>query len=195
MDLSKFNIKGLYNYVMDTNPSNNLPYHNNNHLKRVCEFVMKACDYYNSDDNNKRLLIISSLFHDYNHTGTSTNDDINIENAISGIKEYNQISNNKLNDSELTKVCDIIKSTRYPMVSNPKDILQEIICDCDILQGLFTNDYINDTVLKIAEENNIPKSKLIENQTKFLKSLKFHTKWANDIFKERTPYLLKMIGI
>lgn len=82
MNLSEFNIEGLYNYVMDTNPSHSLPYHNNNHLKRVCDFVIKACDYYNIGYNDKRILIISSLFHDYNHTGSSLNDDINIKNNI-----------------------------------------------------------------------------------------------------------------
>lgn len=193
MNLSRFKLNGLYNYVMETNPSHNLPYHNNTHLKRVCEFVINSCKYYKISTDDTKIMIISSLFHDYNHSGSSENDDINIKNAIVGIKEYNKISIDRINDDEMEKICSIITSTRYPSITQPNDLLDMIIRDADILQGFFVDNYIEDTVLKIAEENKIPKSVMLDKQPEFLNSKKFYTKWATELFNKKINSLLKSI--
>lgn len=194
--LSKYELKPIYDYVISTNPSNDLPYHNNNHIVRVCEFAIMGAEYYKLSENDIRLLIVACLFHDYNHTGSGANDDININNAITSLKEYMSTDIKRYHlyftKEEIDKICNIIQSTRYPEIREPSNRLEKIICDADILQGFFVDNYINDTVFKIADENNITHQQMINGQPNFLNSRKFHTKWASNLYATIQDKLLKL---
>jgi len=195
--INELGISQIYNYVMETNPSSDLPYHNNFHLDQVCKFALLGADYYQLSDNDKKLLAISALFHDYNHTGSGKNDDINIENAINAFIEFNNQDIKKfksfLTEDESNKVIDLIKATRYPYMTDPKTLLQQILRDSDFLQGMFCEDYINKIVMAIAKENGIPPKVMLQNQSGLLNSIKFCTKWANDMHQEGLPTILSKV--
>lgn len=77
--ITDLRLEKFLDYVIDNNESYNNPYHNNYHLQQVCLFALRGCDYYKMDNQNKRLVAVAALFHDFNHTGSGKDDDKNIK--------------------------------------------------------------------------------------------------------------------
>ena len=186
-----------FDWVMENNTSKNLPYHNNYHLQMVCETALKGCDAYHTafDYEVKKLVAVAALFHDMNHTGS--NDDENIQIAVESFENYNKEFNLFSQDNE-NFIIELIKSTRYPYEKTPYDLTlaQNILRDSDILQGHFTDDYLKRTVFALREEGVIKTNKMVslENQIKFLGSLKFGTHWANQLHEENYQRLVDIIN-
>lgn len=172
----------VYDWVMKNNKGNNNPYHNNIHLKRVTNFFIDGISnhYYTLDYIN--MFITASLFHDFNHKGVNTTSDSdNIKLAIDGFLEYNNTFN-KI-DHSVTIIIDLIKSTEYPYKHNNLTQIEQLLRDSDILQGFFTDDYIDDVVYPLADELYIDRFEMLNNQFKFLDNLEFGTKWAQNKFE------------
>jgi len=198
-EISRLGLQPAYYYVMDTNPSSGLPYHNNYHLQQVCKFALMGADFYKLSDMDKRLLAVAAIFHDYDHSGSGKDDDINIKRAVDAfvkfnldVKKFGEFSS-YFNEEETEVIIDLIKATRYPYINNTETLLQEIIRDSDILQGIFADDYINKIVLGIAKENGIPEDKMISGQIGFLKSTKFCTDWATNMYSKELPNAIKKV--
>ncbi len=198
-EISRLGLQPAYYYVMDTNPSNKLPYHNNYHLQQVTKFVLMGADFYKISDTDARLLAVAALFHDYNHSGSGKDDDINIRRAIESfidfnldVKKFGDFSS-YFNEEECDIIIELIRATRYPYLSDVETMLEKIIRDSDILQGIFADDYINKIVLAIAKESNIPEDKMIGGQISFLKSTKFCTDWATNLYSKELPNTIKKI--
>ena len=197
--INKLRLNKIYSYIINTNPSSNLPYHNTFHLEHVCQFSLLGADFYNLSNDDKKILATAALFHDYNHTGSGKNDDININNAIEGFLKFN--SNDKVekfkefnfNKKEMDIIINLIKSTRYPYITECDTLMEKILRDSDVLQGPFCQNYINGVVFGIAKENNIPFEKMIDGQVSFLKSMKFNTDWANDLYKKILPQTINKV--
>ena len=92
--------------VLLNNDSNKLPYHNLNHT--LC--VLKNCYYlsleYTIDPDDKRLLCIAALYHDFGHSGGLFTDDWNVKAAI---EHFENIS--KENPEDTSLVMQIIKAS------------------------------------------------------------------------------------
>jgi hypothetical protein len=184
----------VYKYIMKNNNSYNLPYHNNFHLEHVSLFVIKGCEYFNIEKSYQKLMIVASLFHDFNHTGSGKDDDVNILKAVEGFLEYNN-EYEKFIEDEVKFITELIKSTRYPYLKVCEDlnIYQQIIRDSDILQGPFCQNYLNGVVFAIAKEANIDLEKMLSGQKEFLKNTTFCTDWANELYKNVLPEVIKKI--
>lgn len=198
-EISRLGIQPAYFHVMDTNP-NNLPYHNNYHLQQVIKFVLIGANYYKVSDSDRRMLAIAAIFHDYKHSGSGKNDDINIKIAIDSfidfnldIKKFGDFSS-YFSEEECDVIIGLIKATRYPYVIEAETLLQKIIRDSDILQGIFAKDYINSVTLAIAKENGIPQDKMLNNQIQFLESTKFCTEWATNMYLQELPNAIEKIN-
>ena len=168
-------------YIDKNNNGKDNPYHNNFHLKRVCQCVIKGCEYYELDLEKTKLLVISALFHDFNHSGGKfKNDDDNINLAIEGFIEWSTLSEEKNQ-----YIIDLIKSTRFPYVTKCENLSQDqmIIRDSDVLQGVFCPDYFDKIVFALADEIGVDRSKMLVGQKDFLKSTKFCTEWATELYE------------
>lgn len=174
-------------YLLNNNKSNNLPYHNLNHLLHVTEMVNDAIEYYEKQgiDLLKQELLVAALFHDINHSGGLLTDDKNIDIAI---EEFNNFyKQSVLNGIVLNYNPDIVKSfikiTEYPANYTHELTLEEmIIKDADMMQ-IRQSNYIQQIIIGLAEESNITITEQINNQIKFLENLEFLSEWGNE-FKE-----------
>jgi hypothetical protein len=101
------------------------------------------------------ILMISSLFHDYNHSGGRFDDSINIENAKNGLKEcmLTLFSDDDNTRTIISKCMDSIDGTQYPYIINDIELnlYQRILRECDILVCLY-DDYITHRIFGLMEE-------------------------------------------
>jgi hypothetical protein len=126
-----------------------------------------------------RNLLIAALFHDFDHTGKSGPDSINISKAITGLVE------NLLYEDEphLLAITRLIRATEFPYTV-PADKLNlsgQIIRDADMSQSL-TQAWIQQTIFGLSEEWNKPPLEVLKMQVPFHKNLEFYTDWAKQEF-------------
>ena len=152
-----------FQYYTEHCNSLTLPYHNLNHTLGMIYHII--CIYENSrrrDDYTFKLeigdlhiLILSALFHDFNHSGGRFSDEVNIHNAKEGLKScLNSIYGESNEIKYLYSVCSLtIEATQYPYIIDNKDLslYQRILRECDILVALY-DDYITHRVYGLAEE-------------------------------------------
>lgn len=122
--------------ILATNPSRDSPYHNNEHLFTVALNCDEAARFYNLPFEGHRVLFLSALYHDYNHSAGVTSDTINISRAISGAVEHiSRLENSAVED--LDAVAGIIHATIQPPTMHNTDIglLHRIIMDADMMQS------------------------------------------------------------
>lgn len=122
--------------ILETNPSKDSPYHNNEHLYTVALNCNEAAHFYSLPFEGHRVLFLSALYHDYNHSAGVTSDTINISRAISGAVEHiSRLENSAVAD--LDAVAGIIHATIQPPTMHNTDIglLHRIIMDADMMQS------------------------------------------------------------
>lgn len=184
-----------FNYIIEFNESNYLPYHNLNHLLTVLKYTDKIAHGEGIYFDQRLVLHLAALFHDVNHSGGKLNDSENIQNAIDGFSDFaithmaiNSMSNEKYHEhnSIYNAVVNLIKVTEYPYVK-PNSALspaEKIIRDADMMQA-FENNWVNQTTLGLASESNTPIKEFIPKQRHFLESVVFLTDTALKIKRER----------
>ena len=186
-------IEPIYTYVMDTNIAKYLPYHNNFHLENVCKYALLNAEGRVSFEE-QRLLAVAALFHDYNHTGSSKNDNENIEIAV---REFNIFIKNFLfiPESDINTIIQIIKGTRYPYLTDGSELpeIGKMLRDADLLQGLFCENYINGVVRAIATESGIPIENMLKGQIDFLTNSTYLTTYATSMAYLKTPELIELL--
>jgi len=198
-ELQKYDIENQYQWVKKHNINLN-PYHNTEHIERVTLFTIMGCEYYNLEKSQIEICATAALFHDFNHSGGKLKDDSdNIKLAIDGLLKFNQ-ETQKFNQSEIELIVSIIDTTRFPYLTNSDNLtlLQNIVRDSDIIQGLLHHDYFNKIVEPIAKEAGIPFNDFLKGQEKFWDSLEFGTGWANKLFEDfnqtKKPLVIETIN-
>lgn len=122
--------------LSDGNPSSRLPYHNNDHCYNVAVDAFDlGKEYIGSGKVSLRMLqhiLVAGLFHDYDHTGYSHPDKLNIDNAVMFIRSQTAIfSSLKLNTDRLIR---LVKSTQNPARLHPEyNFEEQIMRDADLL--------------------------------------------------------------
>jgi len=185
--------KGL-KFIIINNKSNDAPYHNINHLLTVTKnsyYNLKQSDLL--DNYRSELLLLASLFHDYNHSIGKQDDAYNIKQAKKGLKEF--LDKEKI-DLDYKYICEIIDATQYPYVIDNKqlDKYQKIIRDSDMCQ-IFEYDNLKQCIFGLSKELNINIIDFIKTQRKFLDSIVFLTKYGKSLKKEKFDSVLKELEI
>lgn len=158
------NLVVLYNWYIRNCKSINLPYHNLSHTLGMMNHIAKIYktsqymykDYgFQLSDEDYYLLLVSALFHDYNHSGGKFDDETNVQIAIAGLDDC---LSELFNRDEMTRYVfdrcsEIIKATQYPYVIPDSELSlnQRIIRECDILV-CFYDDYITHNIFGLWEE-------------------------------------------
>lgn len=138
-------VNEVLDYVMQNNPSKDLPYHNNIHqllmavtavrLYTVTPRVSLGLD--NFDFEEATALFVAGLFHDYNHTGGKDEDYINIHYALEAfcvfMTQFRSPTRININEQ---MVMALIRSTEWPWKKEEFHYLQGILRDADILVQL-----------------------------------------------------------
>ncbi len=160
--------------------SENNYYHNFTHTAEVAKVAGQIADAIDLKDQDKEALIIASWFHDIGHTEKCEgHEDVSIKLAEVFLEE-NHYSRDGMN-----KIISLINATRLPR--NPKNLLEEIICDAD-LHHLGTNNFEKKTELlkneiEALECCKIPETDWLQNNLKFLEQHKFYTDYVKQRFE------------
>ena len=155
-------------------------YHNLTHTAEVAKVAEEIADAMGINSNDKEALLIAAWFHDIGHTEKCEgHEDIGIAMARKFLQENNYPSDG------IEKVVSLIDATRMPR--NPKNVLEEIICDAD-LHHLGTDKFdVKGELFKNELEAlsccKIPEKEWITNNLKFFKQHKFYTDYAKQRFE------------
>lgn len=129
-------------YVQSCSSSKNLsalaPYHSSFHERAMIASVYDASLYYKLSTRDTCHLLLAAAFHDCNHSAGAKPDSQNINEAVmafnDAINSYELFS--LLTASELAirpdEVIRLIRTTEYPYVKPPTDLLEEIMRDADL---------------------------------------------------------------
>jgi len=171
-------LQDSFSYILKNNTSNNLPYHNLNHLLCVVKYCYNASVYYNLPEKEEKELLLAALFHDVNHSGGKEKDSVNVKNAIDIFSKFFNL-NLKYSNCDIYEIINIIKATEYPYVIEPVNMsLRELIIrDADLMQ-VGEYNWIQQNMLGLSQEMNITLDKMIAGQTIFLTNSSFNTKWG-----------------
>lgn len=165
-----------FSWIMKNSTSNDLPYHNFNHLLTVVRYTYGACRFYELEEKDEKELLFAALFHDVNHSGGKETDDVNVINAKRAVHNFCHKYNI---DIDAHEVCRIIDATQYPYVLEPEemDLKQQIIRDADLMQ-VFEYNWIQQNMMGLCSEMGITMDKMIPGQRDFLMKAQFNTNWG-----------------
>jgi len=172
--------------LLSTQLSKDLCYHGIHHTLDVLKVINQYIKREKVKAQDAKLLRIGALLHDIGFTVSYTDHELrSVETANKLMSELG------FSKEHIKTVNGLILSTRVPQ--KPKNILEKIICDSD-LDYLGRSDFYSKSNLLFKELKTYAsiESKLEWNkiQVKFLKSHKYHTKFAN---KYRQPQKIKRI--
>lgn len=181
-----FKVKHAFEYVKKNNTSNNLPYHNWYHALCMVEKCIEGADYHNLPYRSIRHLILAALFHDFDHTGGKSTDDININRALKGLQLYEDNFFSDITSIETLEVKEFIRATEYPYVMEPICIEQKIIRDADLMQCLRPTwkEMIIDGLrqeMSIKLGKDLTEEEMCKGQSKFLDAIRPHSGWGKDV--------------
>lgn len=165
-----------FSWIMKNSTSNDLPYHNFNHLLTVVRYTHGACVFYELEKKDHLELLMAALFHDVNHSGGKSTDDVNVSTAKETVTKFIE---EFCSDIDSTEVCRIIDATQYPYVIEPEDmdLKQQIIRDADLMQ-VFEYNWIQQNMMGLCSEMGITMDKMIPGQKAFLMGAQFNTNWG-----------------
>ena len=155
-------------------------YHNFTHTAEVAKVAEEIANASGIEENDKEALLIAAWFHDVGHTQCCEGHEvIGIEMATNFLKK------NNYSEEGIAKVVSLINATRMPR--NPKNILEEIICDAD-LHHLGTNNFevkgeLFRNELEALNGCKIPEAEWLTNNLKFFNQHKFFTDYAKERFE------------
>ena len=184
----------LYTWVMENNTGAFNPYHNNSHIERVTQFSLDGASAHDLNFNDHQRIAAAALLHDINHSGGKfKNDADNVKLALDALEIYFTEHNDTLQFSraDLDSIANMIRATQYPYEKsgNQLTLLEKIIRDSDVAQGPYSESYLTTIVRAVATEMNLPYAAVIDGQIPFYKSLKYETKWGQDLMDKAYPII------
>lgn len=169
-------LRAGFKYILDNSNSLYLPYHNLNHNLTVMTYCYDNLCYEGLQETTESIhLLITALFHDYNHSGGKLTDAENIEKASEGLRNF--IEYNKF-DIDLNLCNSYLKVTQFPYITEPIGMYEKIIRDSDLC-GIFDAGFIQLGILGLKQEMGIiDMKKMFEMELGFISNIKFHTDYA-----------------
>jgi hypothetical protein len=180
-ELYEGNLGHYFRVVFSVARNVHLPYHNFRHMLHTLWLCYDASLYYRDimGPRGVRDLLIAALFHDFDHSGRLGNDDLNIEAAIRGLRTH-ILPEDK---GHLPNIERLIRATEYPYTvpTNELTLLGQILRDADLCQTL-SPVWLQQVVFGLAAEWGKTPLEVLKAQEPFLKSISFHTEWAQERF-------------
>ncbi len=144
------------------------PYHNLRHMLHVTYLCYLAIVYYGNKmtPREARNLLIAALFHDFDHSGLSGNDDRNLARAARALQKYAA----PVDWPHLGNIKTLMWTTEFPhkVHAEQLDLLGEI--------------WLQQVVVGLSQEMGKTPMDLLKMQRGFHEHLKYQTEWARDLF-------------
>ena len=119
-------VKHFATQYFKTHHDDRFIYHNREHTTEVVKAVAQIADHYQLSDEDRFVVITAAWFHDLGHQGQDASQ--HEERSVVIATDY--LKGVKVDNAVVEKVAGCIMATRMPQ--NPKDILENIICDGDL---------------------------------------------------------------
>ena len=112
------------------NPAASLPYHNNEHNFMLAVNAHSIGEQLGMEDDLLKHLLVAGMFHDYNHTGTTLPDSVNIQKALHFLHQNSQVFIEAGLSVPLLQV--LIQATENPPAEN-YTLPEQVMRDADLL--------------------------------------------------------------
>lgn len=188
-------LRKVYEYVQQPQFATNLGYHNTGHCIRM---AMRAYELYQlereSDEvDDLKVLMIACLFHDFQHTGRRP-DSVNIELAVKGMRECAAV-HEAVHSFDIQFIERLIRVTEFPFVNEPKDSLERIIRDADMMES-FEPFHIKTILYDLRHEligvqGYVTPEQACQKQSEFAKNTQMFTRSGQIIWAMSLPAMLK----
>lgn len=181
-------LEGKLLAVQKTNPSANLPYHNNAHMQGVWGICKELLEEEVGDDKpftgdrdwDMAALMVASLFHDWGHTGGKEPDIMNVLYARQFVADLLEKNGYSIPDHVKKIIDDLIAVTEYPFIRAPRNILEAILRDADSIYATFMNDPVIimehlRSEMEVAYGRSISYREMLDGQSKFMMKTEMFT--------------------
>lgn len=173
-------IDSIYGYVRETNPSNDLPYHNWIHTQHMVESVYEGALYHDLPLQSQIDLVVAALFHDYGHSGGKTDDVTNIKVAKQALDLYTAMRYHMVEYiPDVVRL--LISVTQYPFTTAPIFAQEKIIRDADLME--MGRDTWHEMVIEgLRKEIQVSRNREITLEEMYRGQLDFHATavWYTD---------------
>lgn len=128
-------LSDVLKYVEETNPSKDLPYHSNRHQFFVAVTAFRLYMVESIKDtpswHDARALVMAGLFHDFNHSGGTEADSVNIQRASTAVMRCGAALS--LAYALTEDAIALVHATEWPPTELRHHALQKYIQDADLL--------------------------------------------------------------
>lgn len=168
-----------------------LVFHNLEHTQNVVKRTQEIAGHYKLTEDEMLVLFTAAWFHDTGHlfTEPSKHEEMSCEIMRKYMKDH--IEDEKI----IVQVEECIMATKLPR--NPKNLLQQIICDADTYH-FGTKDFKN-TNKRAFEERSLRSgdsdvAKFNQDTIDMLKTHQFYTNYAKELLNERKEKNMKKLN-
>lgn len=191
-----------FNYIKSNSNSLEAPYHNLYHTQCVTYYVFFGAKASKLDEWGTTNLTLAALFHDFNHSAGLKTDRENIEDAVSGWREFGL--SNRLSQLRLIEVEKLIRCTEYPFRLKPQSPFEEIIRDADLLQitcpqweemiyeGLVQE--LSNTKMNLGQPLEEFRREFAKAYREFWLQAEFHSEWGKSLRAANEGLILKRLN-
>jgi len=177
------------NFNMENNNSLFRPYHNIIHIFNVMHSVVDILNNYDVPVEKQKLLLLTAMFHDFNHSGGELNDSENIKMAKDGIIYF--ASSIYMKTEDLSFVLDLLDVTEYPYKKSNDELtlIEKILRDADLSQVMKLDTYFAHNLIGLKYE--LKTDNCIGNQRNFIENLEYATTYMQDKWKIKKEEILE----
>lgn len=158
-------------------------FHSLDHTESVAEACSQMADYYNLNDEDRYVLMLSAWFHDTGYTSgrAEGHEEVSVQIATQFLTAHN------VPETIIQRVSSCIRATHMPQ--SPISNVEKILCDADLLH-LATDDFkAMNQLLKQERENllgqKISKKDWRKDNIKFLEGHKYFTEYGQEHLEPR----------
>lgn len=177
------NLASYFQALILHSTNRGLPYHNVRHSLHVTWLCHRAIVHYGIEAQELSLrearnLLVAAMFHDFDHSGSMGDDDLNIERAVRRFHRYIE----DIDRPQIDRIDDLIRSTQYP--HSPWDLNDRaalILRDADLSQA-FSVAWIQEVVIGLAAEWRQSPLEVLRAQAAFHRGIVYETDWARALF-------------
>ena len=179
-------VRGLFDQMLT--PS--LVFHNLEHTENVVKRTQEIAGHYKVSESEMLILYAAAWFHDVGHLFTvpEKHEVMSCDIMKKFMKEHEE------DENIITQIANCIMATKFPR--DPKDLLQEIICDADTYH--FGTKEFKKTNKQAFEEATLrcgetDSDKFNEATIKMLQQHKFYTGYCKELLNERKEKNIKKL--
>jgi predicted metal-dependent HD superfamily phosphohydrolase len=153
-----------------------LIYHNLTHTKNVVIHAKEITKYYQLEEKTDFIISVAAWFHDTGHLVAEM--EVHEEAGVHIMQSF--LEKEHIDDELITSIAECIMATKYP--PNPKNRMEEIICDADTYH--FGTTYFEITDDHVRKEMELRRNKQYprwyENTIQLLKEHRFFTSYCRN---------------